>query len=147
MYFINKKKIKIEIKPRNKNLTNFRKSSLSDESYNVLCVWLENNIGNPYPSREIKETIAKQAKVSILKLEKWLQNKRAKLKKTRRSLLFIALQLKINLITVNILCSIIFLLRPNCTTCSKAIGHQKLCDWHFMIASSTPMAQEDVTGV
>ncbi len=59
---------------------------MSDESYNVLYVWLENNIGNPYPSREIKEKIEKQAKISILKLEKWLQNERAKLKRNQKKL-------------------------------------------------------------
>ena len=59
---------------------------MSDESFNVLYGWLENNLGNPYPSREIKEQIAKQAKISIFKLDKWLQNERAKLKRSKKKL-------------------------------------------------------------
>ena len=60
--------------------------SLSDETFNVLYGGLEKNVENPYPSKEIKEQIARQAKISIFKLDKWLQNERAKLKKNKKKL-------------------------------------------------------------
>ena len=50
----------------------------------------------PYPSREIKEQIAKKAKISIFKLDKWLQNEKINKNEARRNLQFLALQLKID---------------------------------------------------
>ena len=59
---------------------------MSDETFNVLYGWLEKNVENPYPSKEIKEQIATQAKISIFKLDKWLQNEIAKLKINKKKL-------------------------------------------------------------
>ena len=77
---------KPKIKRKNTNQRCHRKLSLSDESFNVLYGWLEKNIQNPYPSKETKLKVAIEAKISISKLNKWLQNERAKFKKSKKKL-------------------------------------------------------------
>ena len=74
----NEKSNKILV-PRNKRL------KISDQNLYILNEWYDSNINNPYLSSKNKKILAKKSNLTENQITKWLQNKRARSSKPKRS--------------------------------------------------------------
>ena len=59
-----------------KNKTSKIRANFAPEVLDELCGWLSNNIDNPYPAQEVKESLAKKTGLKIKQVNDWFINAR-----------------------------------------------------------------------